>query len=125
MVYSGFILGLAVVLIGLAAYGEAQLSGFYSAKEVTAHAQSASKIVATSKSLQDIYYALNYLKSSGHSNYDLKCSGIQDLLSKSTNAYDLFYGLNIGNNAQCGFKPEASFISLARKELQVRESARL
>lgn len=122
MVYSGFILGLAVVLIGLAAYGEAQLSGFYSAKEVSARAQSASNIVATSKSLQDIYHALNYLKSSGHTSYDLKCSGVQDLLSKSTNAYDLFYGLSIGNSAQCGFKSDASFVSLARKELQVCES---
>lgn len=123
MVYSGVILSLVVVLIGLTAYGDAQLSGFYNAKDVSAQAHSASNVLGSSKSLQDIYYALSYLKSSGHMGNDVKCNNVQDLLSKATNAYDLYYGLNIGNSAQCGFKSDANYVSLARKELQVCTNA--
>lgn len=119
MVYNGLVLGLAVVLIGLASFGEAQLSGFYSAKEVSARQHSAINVLATSKSLQDIYNAFSYLKSSGHAHYDIKCDNIHELLSKATNAYDLYFGLNIGNSAKCSFKSDAGFVSLARKELQV------
>lgn len=113
------IVTLAVVLVGLSANVNAQLSGFYNANEAVALAQKASDILASSKSLKDIYNALGYFKSSGSKNFSVKCNNVQDLLTKATTAYDIYYGLSIGNGGNCNFKPSAEHTTLAHKSVQV------
>jgi len=119
MVYSGLIVTLAVVLVGLSANVNAQLSGFYNADEAAALAQKANDVLANSKSLKDIYYALSYLTSAGSKEFKVKCSSVQDLLSKATTSYDVFYGLSVGTSGNCGLKPTAEHSALARESTQV------
>lgn len=120
MVYNGLIVTLAVVLVGLSANINAQLSGFYNANEAVALTQKANDVLASSKSLKDIHYALSYLTSSGSKDFKVKCSNVQDLLSKATTSYDVYYGLSVGTSGNCNFKPTADHSALAHKSAQVR-----
>ena len=111
---------IVLVLVGsLCVVANGQISSYFNPNDAQALIAKSRGVISSSKSLKDIYYALNFLKASDHSDFGCQCNSLQDLVSKANTGYDIFYGLNSASVCNCDVKVPSEFSSIAKKAVQV------
>lgn len=96
-----------------------QISSYYSNEDLQILQQKAFKTISSSRTLKHIYYSVSFLKQSGQDHVSCNCNAMQELISKATSAYDIFYGLSSEDVCQCGIRLDPDLANLARNSLHV------
>jgi len=96
----------------------AQIASYFSSTEARALFTKSQQLVSTSNSLKEIYYAVNYLESSGLGTYGCQCDSLQSLVNQAATGYDIFYGMSASSICNCGTKTPDSYTSITQKSLQ-------
>lgn len=109
---------IVATLVVLSVQVNAQLSTFLSAGDIRGIQHKAQEILAQPKCLQGAYYALNFLKSSGSNDILCNCNALNELLSSTNAAYDVYYAKNM-DACNCGFSITSELETVVHKEFQV------
>lgn len=114
-----FVQFLLILIIVIFSNVQSQLSSYFTNQDVNNIKSQALSIVEQSKSLKDIYYAVNHLKLTGVTDISCNCGAIKDSLSTiNTSGYDIYYGISINNICKCD-KVSTDFKPIANKSIQV------